>query len=83
MDVLFCTCNNPGCAKHPGNHGEGCTACVRSHLKGRTLPRCFFVKLAGDIEGMADWSYEAFARLVAERAGPLTGATVSGKNSSS
>lgn len=64
----FCTCNNPGCAKHPGNRGGECTACIRSNLKGRTLPRCFFAKLTGDIEGMTDWSYERFARLVFERA---------------
>ena len=30
--------------------------------------RCFFAKLAGDVEGMTDWSYERFARLVVERA---------------
>ena len=68
-EAPFCTCNNPTCAKHPDRHGEGCTPCIRSNLKGRTLPRCFFVKAAGDISGMNEWSYEAFARLISEKDG--------------
>jgi len=37
---------------------------VEDSVKCREIPKCFFLKVVDDIDGIEDWSFEAFARLV-------------------
>lgn len=63
----FCTCNNPSCGFNPANHDQGCDLCIEHSLKGRDIPRCYFQKAAGSLDGIDDWSFEHFAKLVLEQ----------------
>ncbi len=65
-DVPFCTCTDHECPYHPVNHDRGCDPCVAKNLRDREIPSCFFRKVAEDLGGREDFSFEGFANLVAE-----------------
>lgn len=60
----FCPCKDYECQFNPVNHDKGCNLCIEDSVKTREIPKCFFIKAKGDIDGVTDWSFEAFAELV-------------------
>jgi len=63
----FCTCTDYNCQFNPVNHDKGCNFCVEDSVKCREIPKCFFIEAVGDIEGITDWSFESFAKLVLQK----------------
>lgn len=56
QNLKDCNCSYPGCSR------KGiCCECLKSHLKNRELPACFF---PDDVEKTYDRSFEKFAELV-------------------
>lgn len=60
----FCPCTDYECQFNPVNHDKGCNLCVEDSVKCGEIPKCFFLKVIEDIDGIEDWSFEAFAKLV-------------------
>lgn len=60
----FCPCTDYSCTLNPHNHNHGCNLCVEDSVKCNEIPKCFFLKIAGDISDLTDWSFESFAKLV-------------------
>lgn len=60
----FCPCTDYKCEFNPVNHDKGCNLCVEDSVKTREIPKCFFLKVADNLEGIEDWSFEAFAKLI-------------------
>ena len=60
----FCPCSDHACEFNPVNHDKGCNLCVEDSVKTREIPKCFFLKVNENIDGITDWSFEAFAEFV-------------------
>ena len=60
----FCPCSDHACEFHPVNHDKGCNLCVEDSVKTRKIPKCFFMKVNENLEGVTDWSFESFADFV-------------------
>ncbi|HZK02104.1 MAG TPA: DUF6485 family protein [Anaerovoracaceae bacterium] len=60
----FCPCDDYECECNPINHDKGCNLCIEESVKDREIPKCFFLGVVDNIDGIEDWSFEAFARLV-------------------
>lgn len=59
----FCTCKDTSCQFNPQNHERGCSPCIEDSLSGGEMPKCFFLKVADNIDDIEDWSFENFANL--------------------
>ena len=59
-----CPCEDYSCELHPSNHDKGCDLCVADSVNTREIPKCFFMKVTKDLDGITDWSFESFAGLV-------------------
>ena len=60
----FCTCDDFSCGLNPANHDKGCDLCIEKCLKAREIPKCFFLKVNENTDGVTDWSIEGFADFV-------------------
>lgn len=63
----FCTCPDHECKLNPVNHEQGCDLCIKKCLKKEEIPSCFFIAVAGSIDGVKDFSYDGFARAVEKK----------------
>jgi len=59
-----CPCKDYECKFNPVNHDKGCNLCVEDSVKTGEIPKCFFMKIKGNVDDITDWSFEAFANLV-------------------
>ena len=59
----YCTCTHLKCPFHPTNHDKGCTPCIEKNLKLNEIPNCFFDKIPGAENRLAD-HFEDFAHAV-------------------
>lgn len=56
----FCTCHITKCARHPMNHNEGCTPCMKHNLEQGKVPNCLFKKVSGDTSQVHDLTIKGF-----------------------
>ncbi len=61
--AAFCSCGDLSCPFHPSNHDQGCTPCIRKHLKLHEIPSCFFNEI-GSASDHSVFSFEEFAETV-------------------
>lgn len=73
MPIRDCMSSSPFCPVHkyeemaPALSEKGCDTCVEEGLKNNEIPRCFFCKV-DDSDNIIDFSVEAFAKKVMEKA---------------
>ena len=60
METHFCSCPDTKCAKHPVNHPHGCDPCIKSNLRQKRMPSCFYLAVHDDLEGVTDFAIEGF-----------------------
>ncbi|MDR2295592.1 MAG: DUF6485 family protein [Clostridiales Family XIII bacterium] len=65
----FCPCTNTSCELNPANHDKGCDLCMEDSIKTKEVPRCLFMHVTDDIDGVDDWSFENFARHIIAKVG--------------
>lgn len=64
----FCPCRDRACSLHPSNHEKGCSLCIAKNIKNKEIPSCFF-NAAGQYPSKYGYTFEAFAKTIAEKEG--------------
>lgn len=58
--ISFCTCPVTKCPRHPMNHSDGCTPCIKDNLEKGKMPACMFKAVSEDVSEARDWTIKGF-----------------------